>query len=48
MGEITPRGLDVIVSLGERMNAKNFLRNTSPKKGVLSEAIESNKINCNQ
>ena len=43
MGEITPRGLDVIVSLGERMNAKIFsaiLR----KNGVLSEAIEATKL----
>jgi aspartate kinase len=28
MGEVTPRGLDVIVSLGERMNARVFSANT--------------------
>jgi aspartate kinase len=43
MGEVTPRGLDVIVSLGERMNARVFsaiLRD----KGILSQPIEATKL----
>ncbi len=43
MGEVTPRGLDVIVSLGERMNARVFsaiLRD----KGILSQPIEATQL----
>lgn len=43
MGEVTPRGLDVIVSLGERMNARVFSAILS-QKGLLSEPVEATKL----